>query len=147
MDSPVPSANSVLALELQRLALIFQDQKYEDAALGGAPTMRNAMRQAPTAFAHLLAAVDFYTSDAPEIVIIGPQHDPGTSSLLQVARGRFRPNKVLVLTQESSGLERDVPLVQDRPMKNGKSTAYVCRHGACQQPVDSAEDLLAQLSA
>jgi uncharacterized protein YyaL (SSP411 family) len=32
-------------------------------------------------------------------------------------------------------------------MKDGKATAYVCRHGACQQPVDSAEGLLAQLSA
>jgi uncharacterized protein YyaL (SSP411 family) len=147
MDSPVPSANAVLALELQRVALIYQDQRYEDAALGGVPSLRNAMRQAPTAFAHLLAAVDFYTSDPPEIVIVGPEDDAGTSALIEVARERFRPNKVLVVTEEASGLEGEGPLVQDRPMRNGKATAYVCRHGTCQQPVDSAEALRTQLSS
>jgi uncharacterized protein len=147
MDSPVPSSNSVLALELQRLALIFQEPSYEKRALGPLRLMRNAMAQAPLGFAHLLSALDFYTANPPEIVIIGSPQDPDTETLLRTARARFRPNKVLLSTEESSGLEHDVPLLRNRPMQNGRPTAFVCRYGSCKQPVTSAEDLLAQLSS
>ncbi|MEA2508900.1 MAG: uncharacterized protein QOG21_982 [Actinomycetota bacterium] len=146
MDSPVPSSNSVLALELQRLSLIFQKPGYEDAALGPMKSMRSAMQQAPTGFAHLLSALDFYTSSPPEIVIIGPAGDTGTDELVRVAQESFRPNKVLLRAEPGAELASSVPLLQDRPMVEGKATAYVCRHGACKQPVDSAGALLAELS-
>jgi uncharacterized protein YyaL (SSP411 family) len=96
MDSPVPASNSVLALELQRLSLIFQDDRYEKAAMAPLRLMRGAMEQAPLGFAHLLSALDFYTSSPPEIVIIGPADDPSTEALLEVARSGPRLNKVVL---------------------------------------------------
>jgi uncharacterized protein len=146
MDSPVPASNSVLALELQRLSLIFQDSAYEDAALGPMKLMRSAMQQSPLAFGQLLAALDFYTASPPEIVIIGPANGVGTDELVAVARERFRPNKVLLRAEESDEPATSIPLLQNRSMLDGKATAYVCRHGACQQPVASASALQAQLS-
>jgi uncharacterized protein YyaL (SSP411 family) len=146
MDSPVPASNSVFALELQRLSLIFQDSAYEDAALGPLKLMRNAMQQSPLAFGQLLAALDFYTSSPPEIVIIGRAGDAGTDELVAVAREGFRPNKVLLRSEENAEVAGSVPLLQNRPMLDGKATAYVCRQGACKQPVDSAAALLAQLA-
>jgi uncharacterized protein YyaL (SSP411 family) len=147
MDSPVPSSNSVLALELQRLALFFQEPRYEEIALGPLRTMRSAMEQAPLGFAQLLAALDFYTANPPEIVIIGSRADPARGTLLAAARDSLRPNKVLLLAEEGSGLAEQVPLLQNRSTVNGKAAVYVCRHGTCLQPVDSPEALLAQLSS
>jgi hypothetical protein len=144
MDSPVPASNSVLALELQRMNLIFQEDRYERAAVAPLQLMRSAMEQAPQGFAHLLSALDFYTSSPPEIVIIGPQDDPGTDAMLEVARQGFRPNKVLLQTEERGATR--VPLLQNRPMLDGRATAYVCSHGTCRQPVDTPEALAAQLT-
>jgi uncharacterized protein len=147
MDSPVPASNSVLALELQRLGLVFGDPRYEDIAQGPLRTMRDGMERAPLGFAHLLAALDFYAASPPEIVIVGSSEDSDTEALLDVARRSYRPNKVLLLAPEGSALEKSIPLLQNRPMLNGRPTAYVCRRGTCRQPVDSPEALLAQLSS
>ena len=37
------------------------------------------------------------------------------------------------------------PLLADRPLVDGRPTAYVCRHFACQRPVTAASDLATQL--
>lgn len=146
MDSPLPSANSVFALELQRLSLIYQEPSYESTALAVLRLVQDAMEEAPTAVAHHLSALDFYTSSPPEIVIVGREDDPNTGSLLRVAREGFRPNKVLLVVDEGSGLERAVPLLRQRPMQGGRATVYVCRRGVCRLPAASPEALAQQLS-
>jgi uncharacterized protein len=147
MDSPVPSANSVLALQLQRLSLIFQEPRYEDAALGPIKLLRNAMQQSPLGFAHLLLGLDFYTSTPREIVIVGPPDGADTNALLQVARAGSTSTKVMLQTQEGNSLAHTVPLLQNRPMLQGRATAYVCTRGTCRQPVTTPEALLAQLTS
>jgi hypothetical protein len=37
------------------------------------------------------------------------------------------------------------PLLLDRPLKEGKTTAYVCQGFVCLQPVNSVEETEAQL--
>jgi hypothetical protein len=39
------------------------------------------------------------------------------------------------------------PLLADRPLVDGRPTAYVCRHFACQQPVTDPDELAKQISA
>jgi len=39
-----------------------------------------------------------------------------------------------------------VPLLEDRPMRDGKATAYVCQHFACLAPVTTPEELEKSLS-
>jgi uncharacterized protein len=34
-----------------------------------------------------------------------------------------------------------VPLLADRPLKDGKATAYVCQHFTCQAPVNTSGEL------
>jgi uncharacterized protein len=40
-----------------------------------------------------------------------------------------------------------VPLLADRPLREGGSTAYVCRGFVCDAPVTTVEELTVQLSA
>jgi len=37
------------------------------------------------------------------------------------------------------------PLLADRVARDGRPTAYVCRHFVCRLPVTSTEELVAQL--
>ena len=66
------------------------------------------------------------------------------------ARGRrvrrVRPNLVLAVAA-GSRRRRSVPLLADRPLIDGRPTAYVCRDFACRLPVTDPAALRDQLTA
>jgi uncharacterized protein YyaL (SSP411 family) len=147
IDNAVPSANSVFALELQRLALFTGDQNYEDRALDIMLLLRDVVGRSPLGFAHLLNAIDFYTGSPAEVVIIGDPHGEDTAALVETARETFEPNKVLIVSDEPSDDEQAViPLLRGRTKVDGRATAYVCHRGACRMPVTTPEDLAAELT-
>jgi uncharacterized protein YyaL (SSP411 family) len=86
----------------------------------------------PSAFGHLLQAVDFYLAPVKEVAIVGPDADP----LTRVVRGEYRPHIVL-----AGGPSNGVPLLEGREPVDGRAAAYVCEHFVCQAPVTSAEAL------
>lgn len=148
IDNAVPSANSVLALELQRLSLFTGDSAYEDHALRIMQLLKEAMTRSPLGFAHLLNAVDLHTASPAEVVILGNPMKDDTSAFLEVLRRRFRPNKVLVVSDEPTVDDVElVPLLRDRTMTKGMATAYVCHRGACRRPVTAPNELERELSA
>jgi uncharacterized protein YyaL (SSP411 family) len=146
-DNAVPSANSVLALELQRLAHLVGGSIYEDAARGCLQLVKGPAAQAPTGFGTALSAIDFLTGAPKEIVIVGDPLEPDTSALVDVVRGRLLPNKVLVVTPEPTTADTElIPLLRGRSPIGGRATAYVCRAGVCRAPVTSREELAEQLA-
>jgi uncharacterized protein YyaL (SSP411 family) len=148
LDNAVPSGNSVLALELQRLAEITGDNRYLERAVGAMQLVVRAARQSPTGFGTLLGAVDYYTGAPREIVIVGdPAHDD-TRALVAVARAHPSPNRVLIASPEAEGRAAElVPLLRGRGIAEGRPTAYVCLAGTCRLPVTTPEALRAQLGA
>jgi uncharacterized protein YyaL (SSP411 family) len=145
-DNATPAACSVLALELQRLALLTGKERYETAAVAAMRVVRDLVERSPTGFGHLLQAIDFYTSAPAEIVVIGPLDDPAMGSLLAALRSRFIPNKVLVISSGDPAQEAEIPLLEGRNSV-AEPTAFVCRRGVCKLPVTTAEALLEQLPA
>jgi uncharacterized protein YyaL (SSP411 family) len=146
-DNAVPSANSVMALELQRLAEIVGNSSYQERAIAAIKLVRRAAEQSPTGFGTLLGAVDYSTDRAKEIVVVGP---PGndTDALVDVVRSRFLPNKVLIVSDEPTpeAIEA-IPLLEGRSRLDGRATAYVCESGTCKMPVVTREELAGQLDA
>ena len=145
-DNAVPSANSVMALELQKLSLLTGRQEYESIAIGTMRLTRELMERAPLAFGHVLGALDFYTGDPVEVVVVGDQKGADTQALLACVSERWRPNKVLVVTDAPEKHSGSVPLLQGRTKIEGRATAYVCRHGRCELPVVEVDALRAQLA-
>jgi uncharacterized protein len=143
VDNAVPAANSVLALELQKLALITGDSRYEELGLGVVRLLREPMRRSPLGFAHLLCAVDFYTGDPIEIVIADGPEGTSQPDLLNVIFSAYLPNSVVVSTQ---GHDRPPPLVAGKTMVEGRAAVYVCHRGACQAPETDPESLRAALT-
>jgi uncharacterized protein YyaL (SSP411 family) len=147
-DNAIPSANSVMALELQRLGEIVGDRSYDERALAALRLVRRAAEQAPTGFGSALAAVDFYTSVPKEIVVIGRLGAPDTNALLDAVRSRLLPNKVLIVSDDPTpDAIAAIPLLEGRATLDGRATAFVCEHGTCKMPVTSREELEEQLSA
>ncbi|MCJ7439498.1 MAG: thioredoxin domain-containing protein, partial [Acidimicrobiia bacterium] len=70
--------------------------------------------------------------------------DPATAALCAEVTGRFLPNAVRLTAAPGTGADLS-PLLADRPLVDGRPTAYVCEHFACRAPVTTPEALAAQL--
>jgi uncharacterized protein YyaL (SSP411 family) len=144
IDNAVPAANSVFAVELQRLAALTGETNYSDIAAEIVRLLLAPMARSPLGFGHLLGAVEFYTGAPREVVVVGP---PGGArdALVAEVRRRFLPNAVLVVA-DNDGAAASIPVLQGRAAGD-EPTAYVCTNGTCLLPVTSVQALAAQLDA
>jgi len=105
-------------------------------------TVADVMVQHPQAFGHVLGALDFAISQSKEIAIIGDPQQADTRALLEVINERYLPNSVLACaTPANREAILSIPLLADRPLKDGKATAYVCQNFACLTPVNTPGEL------
>jgi uncharacterized protein YyaL (SSP411 family) len=144
-DGAVPSGNSMAADVLLRLALLTGEADYERVAAAILRAVSHTAAQNPAAFGHLLSALNFYLSSPEEIAIVGDPTADGTHALLKVVYGHYRPSKVVALGLLRDDGEAIVPLLAGRSQLEERATAYVCRRFTCQRPVNTPQELAAQL--
>jgi uncharacterized protein YyaL (SSP411 family) len=145
-DGAIPSGNSVHAMNLQRLAIFFDDKRYKEKAESILRTFEPMASESPTAFERLLCAADFYHAKVTEIAIVGEASAAPTKALVRAVHDRYLPNKVVVYAADEVA-ETDIALLKGKRRINGQSTAYVCEHYRCKLPVTRPEDLRKQLDA
>jgi len=142
-DNAVPSANSVFALELQRLALLTGDRSYEDVALRAMQLVRDVAARSPLGFGTMLGAFEFYAGDAVEIVIIGDD----SRELVDAVHTNYFPSKVLIAADRPTSADvKLIPLLEGRT-EIREATAFVCRRGVCKLPVSDAKSMLGQIES
>jgi uncharacterized protein YyaL (SSP411 family) len=137
-DHPIPSGNSSAAMGLLRLAALTGERGYERQANGIFRLFAGPAAQRPEIFAHFLRALDFHLSPIKEVALVGE----GLNELAAVVRARFHPR--LVLAGGPAGSDSPA-LLRDRPLLDGRPTAYVCEHFACKAPVNEPGELAALL--
>ncbi|MCW2990838.1 MAG: thioredoxin protein, partial [Solirubrobacterales bacterium] len=136
-DAPIPSGASSAAYGLLRLAALTGEHRYEAAAEGHLQLLHEIAPRHPSAFGHLLQAIDFHLSPTREVAIAGDEPGP----LARVVREELRPHVVL------AGGEADgVPLLEGRTPVDGRTAAYVCERFACRRPVTEPGELRALLA-
>ena len=139
-DNATPSGNSVGAMALLRLAILTDNENYRNVATAVLSEVSGQIRRYPSGFGYALSAADFLLSTPKEVAIVG-KDAADIHPLLHEAWRRYLPNKVVA---PGFGSE-NIPLLQNRPLQNGRPTAYVCVHYACQQPVNDISALADQL--
>jgi uncharacterized protein len=144
-DNAVPSANSVMALELQRLAELSGDDSYTEHAVRAMKLVRGPAAQAPTGFGHALGAMDAYSAARREIVIVG---DPlgDAADMISSARSAAPFNRVIVASDRPQSEAELIPLLAGKRRIGERPTAYLCRAGTCRQPVTSVAELAEQIA-
>jgi uncharacterized protein YyaL (SSP411 family) len=142
-DDATPSANSLAANGLLRLAALTGEHRYEGPAVAILEMLAGPMTSHPTGFAYLLEALERYVRAPIEVVIVGEAADPRTHALRAEVTGRLIPASVTLTAGAADG---GIPLLADRPLR-AEPTAYVCEHNACRQPVTTPEELRAELDA
>ena len=132
LDNATPSANSLAAYALLRLAALTGEARYANHADQILTLLGGAASSHPTAFAHALAALDFRQAGATEIAITGDRAD-----LVRTAAAYYLPNAVLTW-----GERFESPLWEHR--RDG--FAYVCQGYICLAPASTTGELAAQLA-
>jgi uncharacterized protein YyaL (SSP411 family) len=133
LDNATPSANSMAAAGLLRLAGLTGLDRYQQRGEAILGLLGPAAGRHPAAFAHLLGAVDLLDSGITEVAVVGDRPD-----LVAEVQQRYLPNAVLAW-----GEPYESPLWHARE----DGLAYVCRDFACQAPVADVAALAAQLGS
>ena len=146
-DNAVPAGSSVAADVLQRLGRLTGAQDWEQAGLAALRPVLGVLGRAPTGFGHALGAADFALARVREVAIVGRPGADDTQALLAEVWRTYQPNRVLAAAApDDAAAQGEVPLLADRPAREGRATAYVCEHFVCQQPVTEPKELAAQLA-
>jgi hypothetical protein len=143
LDNATPATSSVMADVHLRLAALTGDQGHADRAEQTMAALAGAVPQMPLAFGELLRAVERSLGPSTEVAIVG-HDDADRAALVATYRRTWRPSAVLAVGAPDQ--PAPVALLADRPLREGRATAYVCHHFACEQPVTEPADLSAQLA-
>jgi hypothetical protein len=138
-DGALPSGNSVAALVLLRLYALTGDEGHRDHAEELLRLYHGAAAEQPFAYATYLEALEWWTVSPTEVVIVGVPGDPASKALWDVVSSTYLPRHVLVRIAPNDPAP-PVP-ARDRPARNGRPTAYVCRHFSCSAPATDPAEL------
>lgn len=144
-DGAEPTGNAVAADNALWLYHLTADDTYRQEVEGVLKAYGEDLQRRGDGLATLMGVVEAWHDRTLEVVIV---HDgDGGGSLREALRARYAPHVVLSLVREQDVADHAavVPVVADKVMRDGLSTAYVCEGGVCQQPVTSPEALLALL--
>lgn len=136
-DTATPSANSVMAFNLNYLSIIFSQEKWKTIANEMFLSIKKAAIQYPNSFANWLNLEVFYRNDFKEIVILSEN----LTQTLPFVNQRYIPNKVL---QSANFEKKYFPLLAFKEKKE-KNTFYLCKNYICRKPFFFLEDFLANL--
>jgi uncharacterized protein len=137
-DHPTPSGNSMMAFVVLRLARIWGSDELERAAVSVFRLVQPLLERAPSAFGHMLCALDLHLSPPREIAVVGDSPELRSASL-----AGFQPGTVFAFAPEPTD---GVPLLAGKQPVDGRPAAYVCERFACQAPVTTPDDLRALIA-
>jgi uncharacterized protein YyaL (SSP411 family) len=142
-DNATPSGTSLAVDLLLTLSELRQDEEYRRRAVYTIETLAEPLTRFPTAFGHLLGCADMEINGAIEVALVGGMASAALEALERAVAGQYVPS--LVLAGGEAGKTSRVKLLEDRPLVDGKPTAYVCRAYSCDRPVTEPGALSQQL--
>ena len=146
-DGAIPSGYSAHVWNGLRLARLTGRSELEDAAWA-ALRVPAAVREHPTGFGHLYAALAYALAPSREIVVVGQREAPDTSALLQVVRRHAGPDDaVLLVTPGDAAIREAAPFAAALADASDRPQVFVCRDHACALPTSDPADLAATMHA
>ena len=138
-DNATPCGNALAAEALLKLAAFTERTEWREQADKALSLVAEQSARYPTAFGRWLSAADFALAAVKQVAIIGDPSEERTLTFIGEIRKGYHPNLV-VGASPFPAPEGAPALLADRPMVDGKPTAYVCEGFVCQKPVTDPED-------
>lgn len=149
-DGAVPSGNSVMFMDLLRLARLTGRGDLEDRASRLATAFTPEILGHPRRYTEFLCGWDYALGPSREVVVVGRSEAEETRQLLDAVRGTcvwdtaglFKPTDK---AGAAEAIERLAPFTKAMDAGGGSAAAYVCSGGACLRPVSSPAGLVEAL--
>ncbi len=126
-DGAIPSGNSLMAYSLVRLSLMIDEERYKTEAERQLDFLAQSAAQYPTNHAMFLRSLLEHNKPPIKVTIVCDQHTD--KSNLPLA---FPPAALVVLLEA---------ITKEYPLKNGKTTYYVCQGHICLPPTNDPNKL------
>lgn len=135
-DSVIPSSNSVMMNNLFKMSVITSNTEYEEIADNMAFVMKDQIKRYPPSYSNFSNALLKKCKPEIEIVITGEN----AKELFIELNKKYLPNINIFYTTHKS----DLSIFRNRYV-DGKNLMYVCINKSCHLPVESIEEVIAQL--
>ena len=142
-DNATPSGNALACEALLKLAAFTGEGKYRDHA---ERALRLGLAHAadyPTSFARWLSAADLALAGGRQLALLYPPASD-IEPFWRVMNSAYRPN-LLVAGSSYPPDGGAPPLLMERPLIDGRPTAFLCQNFVCNRPLTDPHELLSQL--
>jgi len=133
-DGAVPSGNSVMAVVLHRLSLLFDLPEWGQKSQQMVKIVGNAIKRYPTSFGNWACALQEITLGTNEIAVVGPKAANTHFAILKA----YIPHRIVMSSVKS---DDRFPLLRGK-ITDSLSTIWICRDTVCYPPVNSTSALL-----
>ncbi len=138
-DNATPSGNAFACEALLKLAAFTDHGRYRDLAEKSISLVANDALRYPTSFARWLSAADFALGNVKQVAVVYETNSEAARELLEIIQSAYRPNTIFAAS--SYPPSNDAPsLLMSRPLKDDKTTIYICEGFVCKLPVTSAAE-------
>ncbi|CAB4940639.1 unannotated protein [freshwater metagenome] len=143
-DNATPSGWTAAAGALLTYAALTGSAPHREAAQAALGVVGALAGRAPRFAGWGLAVAEALLDGPREIAVVGDPDDELTRALRRVALMSNAPGAVVAV---GDGDESPVGLLRDRPLRNGKAAAYVCRQFTCAAPTSEPRALAAEVGS
>ena len=138
-DGAVPSGNAVMAENLHRLGILFDEQGWRKRATEMVLSLGQASSKYPGSFGCWNNLLLEMVAGTLEIAIVGENFEEIHAQLLR----EFIPNRVLMAAKKGS---------ENFPLLSGKEATdrvqiYLCKDFSCRQPVDRIDSFISLINS
>ncbi len=133
-DGAIPSGNSVMALNLLYLSVIFDESAWKEKSIQLCTSLGKVIIKYPTSFGVWATLIQSISYDIPEVVITGEK----LNSVRKEFLSNFIPFKVY---QSATQKDEQFPLLKGKPVKD-QPLLFLCKSYNCQSPVTETAELI-----
>jgi uncharacterized protein YyaL (SSP411 family) len=148
-DHAEPSANSIAALNLIRIANLLQNNDRREQARCILCSLSHLLQEVPHAAPYLATALIHYSTPPTHLIIAGPTEHPLTRALHTEARRHIIPALTILIADQAENSEflaSYIPSIRQFKPIQGRPTAYCCREFTCTSPLQSVAELSERLT-
>jgi hypothetical protein len=131
-DNVLPSSNAVMAHNLLRLSVYFEQHQWRNRAEQMVATLAGQFESGGPYYARWDQVLGLLAYGVNEVVVTGE----AASDVANRLQKSYLPHALF-----AGGITEDLPLLRNRVVE-GKTLIYVCRQGVCQLPVEHPNDAL-----
>ena len=132
-DNVIPASNSVMAHNLFKLGLLFENEDYYHKSESMLAKVQPIIVAEPSYLSNWASLYTCFVTTTHEIAITGKDYLQFRTELDK----HYLPNKILAGAEKESNL----PLLQGR-MATDKTTVFVCYNKTCKLPVQSVKEAI-----